>query len=1316
MLQIRNISKEYRTGSLVQKALDGVSLNLRDSEFVAILGPSGSGKTTLLNVIGGLDRYDSGDLLMNGVSTKKYSDRDWDTYRNHTIGFVFQSYNLIPHQSVLANVELALTISGVPAGERRRRSQEALRRVGLEDQMHKKPNQLSGGQMQRVAIARALVNDPDILLADEPTGALDTDTGLQVMELLGEVARDRLVVMVTHNPDLANAYATRIVNLRDGKILSDSDPYLPESVGKNQAAPTGGSFEKKDYEKDFLSETEAGGTGKDSSNWSEQKPAQTSSARRGRTSMSLWTALSLSFQNLRSKKTRTVLTAFAGSIGIIGIALILAVSNGANNYVEDIEAETMSEYPIQIQKTSLNFSAMLSGSGSGETEEGVVNVDQVLGNFLLTMDSNDLTPLKEYLDSGESGIEEYASAVEYIYSLTPLIYRVNEDGSIHQVNPDQSFNELFGLTSLSSANSLVSDYLSSDVFFQMPENEDLYKSQYDVLAGHWPENSNECVLVLTEDGSINDWLLYAMGLRAQEEYDEIMSQFLNEEEMVIPENIGPYEYEEVLGITFKVINSADCYVYDEDLGTWVDKSSDEEYMEALAAGSEDLTIVGIVQPAEDASGACLEAGINYPASLIVRLAEYALESEIVQEQLANPEIDVFTGEPFGEEEDEITQLADLFAIDEEALAEALGFTEDAVSELLAEALDLSALSDLAGSLDWEDLIDTSDLAAELGIADAADLLDLSGSMDVSDLFSAYDLSEAYDLTELLDDINLDDILDIGELLDLSEISLEDMFSGVEINFHAESLSGLITELAEGYAAYAAENPEADYSKLTENFAEWLETEEAKEILSSCLSEILEENAGTGVTQEDLEELLRSILLDYLDFCEEQGVTDWSDQSALMEEYAGTDRGRDILTAWIEEYTGWEETLTIPENLLESTALALAAGYQAYAQENGLYDPASIAESFAAWLKTEEGSQLLLEGISELVDLESLKEQIAAAAEESLKEALSEQISEILLSAAAKELVDAAEAYYTEMISSFVTAYVETIAETLEEQIAAAAQDLSAELLSSLGDSLADALEDSIADAFTLDSAALTGLFDVDEESLLAAFGFSGDSSELTDLLLSITSSDSDSYDNNLLTLGYVDFEDPSEIDIYPVSFESKEEIEAILDDYNARMEAAGLDDQTVTYVDSVGSILSSVTEIINVISYVLIAFVAISLVVSSIMIGVITRISVMERRKEIGILRAIGASRRNIAQVFNAETFIIGLAAGVLGVVVTLLLQIPVNYLIHTFAGTTDISASLPVGSALVLVLLSILLTLVSGLLPARRAAKSDPVEALRAE
>ena len=522
MLQLKHIRKEYKTGDLVQKALDDVSLNLRDNEFVAILGPSGSGKTTLLNIVGGLDRYDSGDLVINGVSTKKYTDRDWDSYRNHTIGFVFQSYNLIPHQTVLANVELALTISGISKAERRRRAAKALEDVGLGNQLHKHPSEMSGGQMQRVAIARALVNNPDILLADEPTGALDSDTSIQVMELLKTVAQDRLVVMVTHNPELAEQYATRIVRLKDGVIRSDTDPFEPDTAALTPPV-----------HKNL-----------------------------GHSSMSPLTALSLSFNNLLTKKARTLLTAFAGSIGIIGIALILSLSNGVNGYIEDMEKSTLSEYPLQISSNGFDFTSLMSSDAFGTTSstassapEGMVTVQNILSQLTAGVSVNDLTSLKDYLDSDKCTIQDDASAVEYSYSVSPLIYRQDADGSIYKVNPDTTFSELNGGTF--STTSIMSSMMSPNVFGEMAETPELYEDQYDIKAGRWAENYDECILVLNPDGSISDYALYTLGLRDQAELDKALQQYAQNQNITLPEDYGTYSYDDFLGKTFKVISQAD---------------------------------------------------------------------------------------------------------------------------------------------------------------------------------------------------------------------------------------------------------------------------------------------------------------------------------------------------------------------------------------------------------------------------------------------------------------------------------------------------------------------------------------------------------------------------------------------------------------------------------------------------------------------------------------------------------------------------------------------------------------------------------------
>ena len=1166
MLQIRQLRKEYRTGNLVQKALDGVSLNLKDNEFVAILGPSGSGKTTLLNIIGGLDRYDSGDVIINGISTKKYKDRDWDSYRNHTIGFVFQSYNLIPHQTVLANVELALTISGIGKAERRERAVKALEEVGLGNQLHKKPNQMSGGQMQRVAIARALVNDPDILLADEPTGALDSDTSVQVMDLLREVAKDRLVVMVTHNPELAEQYATRIVKLRDGKIRSDSDPFLIEE----------GTQEEPQHKN------------------------------MGKSSMSFLTALSLSFNNLKTKKARTLLTSFAGSIGIIGIALILSLSTGVNAYIQTVEEETLSEYPLQIQSTGFDFTSMMSdGSGAGtEEEEGEINVVQMVSNMFSTMDSNDLESLKTYLDSGDSGIEQYTNAIEYSYNVTPQIYRQDGDG-IRQVNPDKSF-EALGLGSASGSNSLMSSMMSTDVFYEMPEDSGLYQSQYDVKAGHWPENYNECVLVLTSGGGISDFMLYTLGLRDSMELDEMIQQFIDEENVETPDNMGSYTYEDIIGITFKLVNSSDYYEYDSQYQVWRDKTDDEEYMKNLVKNGEDITIVGVVQPSEDANGLLLNTGIGYPVSLTKHVADAAENSEIVQRQLADKSTNVFTNEPFGEQgNDSEFDTDSLFTVDAEKLQNAFSFDSSGLTDGLDGAFDLSSLGASAGGS-----------------------LDLSGMIDLSGI--QLDLPQA------------------------PSLSMGDIMDSIEITASQDDISRMVSGLLAGYQEYAAQNPQADYSRLGEYFLQYLQTPEAQQILSDNIRDIIQSGADLTVSTEELQQLVQDVMAGYQEYAAANGYTDPDRFDEYLIEYLQTPEAQAVLSQWASNAFGDVGDVTITQE----------------------QHPSRMGEYFLDYLGTDDAKQKLAAGIAGMVDTGSLESQISGSIQSYMGQ---------VMSSLSGEMAQSLETQITSAVTQ-VMGQISTGMESAMEQAAAR-----------LGENMQNAMS-------------------IDPEAFAGAFTMNMSGEELAELMMSMNSTENATYENNLKTLGYVDFDVPSGIDIYPIDFESKEQVVRILDDYNSRMEAEGKDEQVITYTDMVGTLMSSVTDIIDIISYVLIAFVAISLVVSSIMIGVITYISVLERKKEIGILRAIGASKGNISQVFNAETFIIGLCAGVIGIGLSLLFLIPGNALIHYLAGTDDVSAVLPVVPAIVLILLSVVLTLIGGIIPSRKAAKSDPVAALRTE
>ena len=1186
MLQIRDICKEYRTGSLVQKALNQVSLNLRDNEFVAILGSSGSGKTTLLNIIGGLDRYDSGDLIINGISTKKYKDRDWDSYRNHTIGFVFQSYNLIPHQTILSNVELALTISGIGKSERRERAKKALEQVGLGEQAHKKPNQLSGGQMQRVAIARALVNDPEILLADEPTGALDSETSVQVMELLKEVARDRLVVMVTHNPELAHEYATRIVNLKDGKIRSDSDPFMVN----------------------------------------EQELEEPEHKNMGKASMSFLTALSLSFNNLKTKKARTLLTSFAGSIGIIGIALILALSTGVNDYIKQIEEETLSEYPLQIQSTGVDFSSMIESgeeAGTQEEEQGDIYVVNMVTDMFSTMDTNDLESLKSYLDSGDSGIEKYTNAVEYSYNTEPQIYKENGD-EIRQVHPDSSFSSL-GLGSSSNTNSMMSSMMSTDVFFEMPENEELYEGQYDIKAGRWPENSNECVLVLTQGGAISDFMLYTLGLRDPLELDEMVSQFLNEEDITVPDDMGSYDYDDIIGINFKLVNSADYYAYDSQYQVWTDKSGDHDYVKGLVENGEDLTIVGVVQPSEDANASALSAGICYPASLTKHMSEYAEDTEIVKQQLSDPSVNVFTGDAFGEESSENTfDMESLITVDEEKLQEAFGFDE-------------SAFSNLSDSFDFSSVF-----------GNAGDSVDLSGMVDLSGI-----------------NISLPETgtMDLGEML-----------GNLDISISSEGFAKMAESLMEGYQLYVKDHPEADYSGLLESFQNYLKSPEAKAIMKQAVINIIEESDALTVTSTELSGLFTGLKDEFAASVAEEDFQNVDEFYNALVSFMGTNPT--AVQKFNQLLEGKMGNITVTDEQMTALAKEIMKGYYDYAQAGNGPDPSKIGEYFLNYLQTEDAQNRLAEGLAGTVDMGNVESQLTQAVENYMRNAMS--------------------------------SYGNAVSQALSAQISSAMQQMMSQLAGGMGTAMSQAMANV--------GSSLENAMNIDADAFADAFQMNMTGDQLTELMMSMNSSDSASYEGNLSTLGYVDFDVPSGIDIYPKDFESKEQVVKILDDYNSKMEEEGKEEQVITYTDVVGTLMSSVTDIIDIISYVLIAFVAISLVVSSIMIGVITYISVLERKKEIGILRAIGASKGNISQVFNAETFIIGFCAGAMGIIISLLLLIPGNALIHYLAGTDAVNAVLPVRPAVILILLSVVLTLIGGLIPSRKAAKSDPVTALRTE
>lgn len=1082
MLELKDICKRYVTQSFTQVALDSVSLAFRDNEFVAILGPSGSGKTTMLNVIGGLDHFDSGDLLIDGISTKDFRDRDWDAYRNNRIGFVFQSYNLIPHQTILENVELALTLTGVGHAERRQRAREALEAVGLGEHVNKRPSQLSGGQMQRVAIARALINDPEIVLADEPTGALDSTTSVQVMDLLKEVARDRLVIMVTHNPELAYKYATRIVNLADGKITDDSDPFDVAKAARREAKPT------------------------------------------RKTSMSFVTALGLSARNLMTKKGRTAMTAFAGSIGIIGIAAILALSNGVNNYIKKVEEDTLSSYPLTISKQDYDLSSMMGGQEAAEDDGGAssasagadssakksdkIPVVTAVKDMFASVKSNDMTSFKAWLDDGGDGIDKEVNAIQYSYGVTPVVYRAGKgDEKPVRLVPNAMTEAMSG--GASSAATVSMESMGTSVFNEMIDDQSLLDSQYDVVAGHWPTSANEAVMVLSSRGTVGDYTLYSIGALDINELNDLVNSAMTADGGVeTPETAADFTYEDALSTTFKVLSPADAYRKNEETGMWTDMSGDVDFMAAKVADGIDVRIVGVVRPNETANASTLSPGIAYTHALTRQLMERAADSKIVQEQLAHPETDVFTGKTFDELQGEAKQGVDLgsmFSVDEAALKSAFSF-------------DASALSGVAGGMDLSGI-------------------DLSG-LDI-------------DLSGVGEDIDFNDIMAKAPAPDFSGV-----FDGLELTpEQMQQVGALANQLFEGFMQ--------------------------------------------------------------------------SDQFKAL----------------------------TPEDLKDATKLAAA---------------------FSAYLENDAAAQQCL------AQLKALGGDVLA---ERLQQAMTDYMQ--------KQLAP----YLQQAMDQVMQSLSNQIATTVSSQLKAGAAGLMDQMATQMSSSFAN----------------LASAMHVDASAFARAIHFNMDAEDLSSLMMSYAKASKLTYDNNLTTLGYADEADPISVKIFPRDFEAKERVLDHIDAYNKQVKAAGHDEQAISYTDYMGIIMGSVTDIVNTISLVLIAFVSISLVVSSIMIGIITYISVLERKKEIGILRAIGASKRNVANVFNAETFIEGLIAGVFAIAVVVLVSFPVNAWALANKQVPNLM-SLPVQDALALIAISVLLTVAAGLLPARSASKKDPVEALRSE
>lgn len=1131
MLELKNITKEYVTGAETVKALKGVSLAFRESEFVSVLGPSGCGKTTMLNILGGLDQYTSGDLIINGISTKEYKDADWDAYRNNSIGFVFQSYNLISHQTVLKNVELALTLSGIGQRERRQRAIEALRRVGLGDQINKKPAEMSGGQVQRVAIARALINDPDIILADEPTGALDTETSTQIMDILKDISTRKLVIMVTHNPELAEKYSTRIVRLSDGQIKSDSNPYLPAAAGAGLFRTAGDSASER------------------------------RSRRRRNKSMSLLTALSLSLNNLMTKKARTLLTAFAGSIGIIGIALILSVSNGFQRYIDKLEEDTLASYPLSIQSETADMSSMITAfmtnaqDTEGEASGDRIHEQQIMTDLLASVGSNDLAAFKRYLEANDSRIKGWFNAFEYGYGLSVNIYSTDLKYGPLRVSPGsimQSYMNGFQSNSFSMMN--------SDVFFQMMDNEKLLKSQYKVLAGKWPEKYNELLLVLDSEDQLNDYIVYTLGLRDPQELKDMINDVMNGKEVENTNKQLEWTYDDFIGKEFALVNSCDTYRQNDSYSVWEDMSDDEDYMEDLINNSEKLKITGIVCAREKNNANVMDSGIGYLPSLTGHMIDYAKESDIVRIQLAQKDVDVFSGKTFEEVQNNSGDglgFEDMISIDEGKLAKALGG-------------------------------DTDPDAVRKEIEEIAK----------------------------------------KEITDLSN------------NDSAEKIEEEVTDAARKGCEGMLESLKEQAEKEPENFV----------IDKDSANKALADNLDSGKHSK----VVNGILSGFEEILEKSGQGAASEVRLAVYSTAMSEAAKSI-----SEMSGAEIKLT------DKQAAALAEVYIS----GGQMDAAKVTEVLPDL--TEPLVSMLVQGFDKAA--ESITPEIINKA---LFTALAETIDTYLSA---------------DKITDIVKKYGQGIEMKQNAEVVGPAIEKAAQAVSSQ--------------------------FNIDASGIADAFTMKMNEDELTRLITAyVSGGDETSYESNLRKLGYADLNKPESISFFLKDFESKEEFIEFIDDYNRDMQDKGDEDLVISYTDVAGVLIRSVKSITNAVSYVLIAFVAISLIVSSIMIGVITYISVLERTREIGILRAIGASKRDISRIFNAETLIIGLCAGLIGIGASLLLLIPINKILINLTKIAALKAILPFYGGVALIAISIVLTVLAGLLPSGMAARKDPVVALRTD
>ena len=1051
MLELKEITKIYKTEGFEQRALDKVSVNFRKSEFASILGPSGSGKTTLLNIIGGLDSYDDGDLIINEVSTKNFSDRDWDSYRNHRVGFVFQSYNLITHQTILKNVELALTLSGISKSERRDRAIKALKDVGLSDHIHKKPNQLSGGQMQRVAIARALVNNPEIILADEPTGALDSDTSVSIMKILKKVSRDKLVIMVTHNPDLALEYSSRIINIKDGRILSDSNAY------------------------------DGGVNTKEEGNVVKEKSRKTK--------MSYITAFMLSLNNLLTKKGRTILVSIAGSIGIIGIALILAVSTGFQNYVDSIQEDTLTSYPLNIMQESADITGTLLSmrEGSGDKTDGDTVVEQqYVTSMMSNVSTNDLKSLKKYIHEHNDFIRGDLSNIQYFYSVDPNIYTVDASQKLAKVNPSNLFSSMMG------SNSLMGSYSSmASIFSQMVDNRTEIQDDYVTLAGRWPSKYDEMMIVLSEANSISDLLVYSLGLRDTEELTSMVTKIMSGESVDIHHDPLTLKYDDLMNVDLRLIMPSDTYQYNHKYDVYEDMSENDEYMMGLYDKALKLKIVGVVTTKEGVSSSALNPGVVYTSDLISHIIDYSSNTEVVKKQLNNKEVDVFSGNRFDSKKNDYNfEFADLVRVDSEKLQSAF-------------------------------------------------------------------------------DIHID----------------EDSIRN-ETNQYMEEISNSIS----------------------------VDVEPAREMFYGNIEKFSQE-----IFDSNHEFFAKDI-------------------DMIVDSYLNTKVN--IFLDMEREYVIPSDTFkTTYKGLLTTLLGTYASGYNVYMKT---MDPNYDSDN------------------SKVVVVDEMKDTV---------------ISQYLESAPIQELVE-------KMAQGMTEARVKR------------------DVLLKVGE-LVSGITGHFANAFH-----------VDEEKITSAFTLNFSEDELARVVNAMMNPTETTQKSNLISLGYQDMEEPTYMSFYFSSFDGKEHFLKFLDDYNEMVS----EDKKINFSDTTGILMSSVKTIVNAVSYVLIAFVSISLVVSSIMIGVITYISVYERTKEIGILRAIGASKRNISSIFNAETFIIGLLSGMFGIGISYLFIPIINRVLHHFIGNIPLSAKLNVSHAIILVVLAIILTIIGGFIPAKSASRKDPVEALRSE